>query len=166
MPLVSFANRREPQNGNSGNVGKLDYRIGNGVVGQGVFLTGTTQPIAIEYGVARNTTAVAYVASMVISTVGTGSAAACILYGLSGYNSKGTAQFIHLYDAKTLPADTTGVPVVVISVPGASNFSIDFGSRGRRFANGCIVGNSSVGPTKTIGSADCWFDAQWTEVIV
>ena len=46
MPLLNFGNRRSAQAGNAGEIGKLDYRIGNPTVGQGVFLTGTTTPIA------------------------------------------------------------------------------------------------------------------------
>ncbi len=81
-------------------------------------------------------------------------------YGISGYNSKASTQFIQLHDSATLPADTA-VPAVIITVPATSNFSIDFGVYGRRCLNGITLSNSSTGPTKTIGSADCWFDARF-----
>ena len=45
MPLLNFLNRHAQQAGNAGEIGKLDYRIGNPTAGQGVFLTGTTTPI-------------------------------------------------------------------------------------------------------------------------
>ncbi len=48
LKLLRFMNRREPTAGNNGSIGALDRRIGNGVVGQGVFLTGTTDIIPVE----------------------------------------------------------------------------------------------------------------------
>lgn len=102
----------------------------------------------------RNAAPVAYVGSLVVkATPGT-------IYGLSGYNSKASAQFIQLHDAASLPADTA-VPSVVITVPASSNFSISWGIYGRVFVTGIVVTNSSTGPALTHGSADCWFDAQY-----
>jgi hypothetical protein len=100
-----------------------------------------------------NVTSTAYETSHVVKATGGR------LWGFSGYNSKGSAQFIQVHDAASLPADTA-VPAVVITVAASSNFSIDFGTHGRQFATGIVICNSSTGPTKTIGSADCWFDVQ------
>jgi len=102
----------------------------------------------------RNSTSVAYEASRVVSA----GPAAC--YGLTGYNSLASPQFIQIHDAASLPADTA-VPVVTLSVPASSNFSIDFGQYGRYCKNGIVVCNSTTGPTKTIGAANCWFDVQY-----
>ena len=102
-----------------------------------------------------NVSVTAYAASLVVK------ATAGVLYGFQGYNSLATAQFIQVYDAATLPADAA-VPEVVITVPGESNFSIGFGYRGRAFATGIVIGNSTTGPTKTIGAANCWIYAQFT----
>jgi hypothetical protein len=101
-----------------------------------------------------NATTVAYAASLVVKASGG------VLFGLTGYNSKASAQFIQIHDAVALPSEAA-VPKVIISVPASSSFSVDFGKEGRKFDNGIVLCNSSTGPTKTIGSADCWFDAQY-----
>jgi hypothetical protein len=102
----------------------------------------------------KNATTTVYASSLVVSELG------ATVHGVSGYNSKASAQFIQLYDASALPADGS-VPKVVISVAATSNFSIDFGFQGREFKAGVVIGNSSTAPTKTIGSADCWLDVQF-----
>lgn len=51
MPLLNLGNRRSSKAGNDGDIGKLDYRIGNPIVGQGVFLTGTERPIDTTEGI-------------------------------------------------------------------------------------------------------------------
>lgn len=101
-----------------------------------------------------NNPSVAYEASRVVK-VGNG-----ILFGLSGYNSLASAQFIQLHDAAALPADAQ-VPVEVITVPASSNFNLDFGVHGKAFGNGIVVCNSTTGPTKTIGAANCFFSPRF-----
>jgi hypothetical protein len=102
----------------------------------------------------RNSTSTGYETNHVVkATPGT-------VYGLQGYNSKASAQFIQLHDAASLPADAV-VPAVTLAVPATSNFSVDFGVYGRTFATGIVICNSSTGPAKTIGSADCFFDVQY-----
>lgn len=102
-----------------------------------------------------NSTSIAYEAShLVKSDEGT-------VFGFTVYNSKASTQFILLMDAKTLPIDGQ-VPAIPYAIPAASNLLVDFGVYGRRFNNGIVICNSSTGPTKTIGSADCWFDVQFT----
>lgn len=85
-------------------------------------------------------------------------ASAGTLYGLAGYST--VAQFLHLYDATALPADGA-VPKVVIPITAGTPFSIDFGVYGRTFATGIVAGISTTGPTKTVGAANTWIDAQY-----
>lgn len=93
----------------------------------------------------------AYAASGVVKNSGPAR-----LLSLAGYNSKGAAQFIHIFDAAAVPADTT-VPNAIIYVTATTNFSFDFGSDwGMKMDSGICWSNSSTGPTKTIGSADCF----------
>lgn len=103
-----------------------------------------------------NATSTALEASRIIK------ASAGNLWGVSGFNSKSSAQYIQLFNSATLPADAS-VPTIVIQVPASTPFSIVFNSvYGRAFSTGIVICNSSTLATKTIGSADCWFDAQYT----
>lgn len=89
-------------------------------------------------------------------------AGAVTVYGFSGYSSRVSAQFVQLYDAASADLLASGaVPEIVVSVPAGANFSYDAGVHGRRFLRGCVIANSSTGPTYTAGSADTWFDVQF-----
>ncbi len=81
------------------------------------------------------------------------------LYGLTGYSDRSSSQFIQIHDASSLPSDTS-VPSIIFEVPATASFSLDF-TIGREFQTGIVISNSSTAATKTIGSADCWFDVQY-----
>lgn len=110
--------------------------------------------MAENYRPMGNNTTPAYATSLVVKS------APGVLYGLTGYNSKASAQFIQIHDDDALPSNTA-VPKITFTVAASSNFSIEFG-RGRKFDVGIVVCNSSTGPTLTIGSADIWVDAQYS----
>lgn len=107
-----------------------------------------------EASVIQNSTSIIYETSRIAKASGG------ILFGMTGFNSKTSAQWIQVHDSTTLPADTA-VPKILIYVPATTSFAIEWSNLGRYFPIGIVVCNSSTGPTKTIGSADCWFDVQY-----
>ena len=82
-----------------------------------------------------------------------------ILYGFTVTNTKASAQFVQVFDAATVPADGA-VPIIAMSVPASTALGFNW-LPGRTFFAGIVLCNSSTQGTKTIGSADCLFDAQF-----
>ena len=82
-----------------------------------------------------------------------------ILYGFTITNTSGSAQFVQVFDGTEVPADGA-VPILAKSVPAGDAVGFNW-LPGRTFLGGIILCNSSTQATKTIGSADCLFDAQF-----
>jgi hypothetical protein len=101
-----------------------------------------------------NATTTAAAASLVVKA-GPGK-----VYRITVYNAKGSAQFIQIHDAVSLPAESA-IPKVSAVVATVANLVLDFGPYGRTFSTGIVVCNSSTVAAKTIGSADCWIDVQY-----
>ena len=83
-----------------------------------------------------------------------------VLYGVSVYNSLASSQWIQLFDLAGLPADGV-TPNAIYVVAASSNLGLDFGTHGRYCGLGIVLCNSTTGPTKTIGAANCFFDCQY-----
>lgn len=109
----------------------------------------------IEGRATANATSTALEASRVIKS------APGSLYRVSIYNGKAGSQYIQLHNASSLPADTA-VPVFTFQMATLTTIQLDWDTIGRYFDTGIVICNSSTAATKTLGSADCFFDAQYT----
>jgi hypothetical protein len=61
--------------------------------------------------------------------------------------------------AVTTQGITASAPLLVLVAAASSNFSVALPAGGLPCGTGIVVCNSSTGPTKTLGSADCYFTA-------
>lgn len=104
----------------------------------------------------KNSTSSANEASRVVTS------SESLMFGCTGYNA-GSEQYIQFHDAAALPNDGA-VPEVVFKVAANSSFSLDYADIGRNFKAGIVVCNSSTQATKTIGSANCFFDVQYRDI--
>lgn len=123
-----------------------------GVVTQGTQLDTTNDSVSTQPVEPSNINTTALATSLVVL------AAAGTLYQFAGFNT-GPSQVIQLHDAASLPADTA-VPEVKFWVAADSAFSRTF-PQGISLTVGIVLSNSSTLSTKTIGAADCEFDATY-----
>lgn len=82
------------------------------------------------------------------------------LYGFTVTNTNASAQFVQVWDSNTVPADGESTPILSKSVPGSDSVGFSW-LPARTFLVGIVLCNSSTIEEKTIGSADCLFDAQF-----
>jgi hypothetical protein len=116
-------------------------------------------PWSIPEELPRNASTPALAASLV-AFVGQGR-----LMGITVSNTKGSSQFIQVFDASSLPADAA-VPIISIDIATVVAKAIAFDPGGRWMSRGCIVCNSSTQGSKTIGSADCLIDVQYIPQVI
>lgn len=127
-----------------------------------VALTAETTKIigaVVDVGTASATNALTSISSSANEASHVVKGSAGRLYSFSGYNAKTSAQFIQIHNATSLPSNTA-VPIFTFTVPASSNWSYDF-FLGRYFSTGITVCNSSTQATLTVGSTDCWFNAEY-----
>jgi len=116
--------------------------------------------VTINNAVTALNTAPSMASSVAYEASNVAKAAAGTLFAVWGYNS-GAAQYIQVHNTASLPADTA-IPIIVFKVPATDNFYFDIGgSFGVTCDTGITVCNSSTVPTKTIGGADCFFNASY-----
>jgi hypothetical protein len=120
----------------------------------------TTAWLVTEVPPSGSTNANSSLASTALEASHVIKASAGRLFQLTGVNTKSSAQYIQVFNSASVPADSTA-PVLLAYVGAGANFSWDFGAIGRYFSTGISVSNSSTAATKTIGSADCWFNAEY-----
>lgn len=89
---------------------------------------------------------------------------ACYLISFTVNNTNSSAQYIQLFDQGSVPADAA-VPDVVFTAAGSSDKVVSYPIPGRMFERGLVICNSSTAATKTIGSADCFFDLQYVPIV-
>lgn len=83
-----------------------------------------------------------------------------VVYGVTVYSSNAGAQYLQFFDANTVPADGA-VPLFTWNLAGHAGVGMGWQPNGRQFQTGLVMCNSSTETTKTIGSADTFFDVQF-----
>jgi hypothetical protein len=85
------------------------------------------------------------------------------VYGFTVYSSLASAQWILMFDASSLPADGA-VPIIPFPVAASNQVSAYYGDSGRIFRRGLVLCCSTTDTTKTLGAANCFFDAQYDNI--
>jgi len=126
-----------------------------GKVGIDQTTPGTTNGVEItKHTVPSEAHTTALAASLVVK------ASAGTFLSVTGYNNSSSVQYIQVHNTASLPADAS-VPTIIFSAQPNDNFCYFLDDSGQSFSTGIVVCNSSTAATKTIGSADCWFNARY-----
>lgn len=83
-----------------------------------------------------------------------------VVYGVMIYSSKASAQWIQFFDANAVPGDGA-TPLFAWNLAANAGVGIGWQPNGRQFQTGLVVCNSSTETTKTLASADTFFDCQF-----
>jgi len=87
------------------------------------------------------------------------------LYKWIAYSSKGSSQFILVFDSLVAPGSGAVPTLPAYPIATVATASDTWGSVGRWFQRGCWLANSSTANSLTAGSADTWFDAQYAPAL-
>ena len=84
-----------------------------------------------------------------------------LVYGFTVSSTNAAAQYVLMFDAQTLPADTA-VPILFLNVAAGQSAGVSWTPQGREFLTGFVLCTSSTAATKTINAtADAFFDVQY-----
>ena len=86
-----------------------------------------------------------------------------LVYGYEFYSSNASAQWVLVFDASALPADTS-VPIFAHDAPSKVLRGNSWSPNGRAFNSGIVLCTSSTDTTLTLGSADTFFDVQFVNL--
>lgn len=82
-----------------------------------------------------------------------------LVFGFHAHSTLDTPQFVMLFDASAVPADTAVTPLVW-EVGADSSRDVAW-IPPRSFRNGVVICNSTTNATKTLGAANTLFDVQF-----
>ncbi len=87
------------------------------------------------------------------------------LLGFTASSTKGSGQFVQLFDAAAVPA-TGAIPLVSVDIATVTAKGVAFDPYGRWMDRGCVIVNSTTQGSLTIGLADCLFDVQYVPQVI
>lgn len=129
---------------------------------QGTDVDGYAQEVAVSgfipsitLGNLTNYTTGALEASAVVK------ASAGKLFVISGFNTSASDRYIHVFNATSLPADTT-IPLFTMIALAGSTFGYTAPNLyGRYFSTGIVIATSSTLATLTVGAAEMHVDVNY-----